>query len=131
MRSPDGANPACKNCRRELQIRKRDDACVNSASNPRSETLYVMRNPLLPDMVKIGKAADVAKRAKELGSSQPFTIEICFQYEGYGVLEYIIHDRLREHRVLGGTGREWFAVQAELADGIIRGAIAEWKLAQL
>ncbi len=88
-----------------------------------------MRNSTLPLLVKVGKATDVTKRAKELCHSHPFTIEICHEYAGYGFLEMIIHDRLREHRVTGGSGREWFEVQPEHANAIIRDAIAEWHLA--
>ena len=87
-----------------------------------------MRNSTLPLLVKVGKAVDVAKRAKDLGQSHPFVIEICHEYAGYGFLELIIHDRLREHRVAGGSGREWFEMHAEQVNAIIRDAIAEWHL---
>ena len=96
-----------------------------------TSSLYVMMNPLLPHLVKIGQACDVDRRAIDLSSSHPFDMKVCYQYPGQGYLENIVHDRLRAHRFTGdkaSRGREWFEVQPHHADGIIRGTIAEWQL---
>jgi T5orf172 domain len=129
---PDGVYYKCKQCKaldcKELRQRHKG-ACPQKEVAP---ALYVMQNPLLPHLVKVGQAIDVAKRAELLSSSHPFDLVICHQYLGHGHLEPIIHDRLRSHRFTGSKaskGREWFEVTPQQADGIIRGAIAEWELA--
>jgi len=128
---PGGRYHMCKVCKCAACKIRRDAlrAARNRAIEP---ALYVMRNPLIPTMVKIGQAIDVAERASQLSSSHPFDLEICFEYPAKGHLEPIIHDRLRAYRFTGtkaSKGREWFEVQPEQADGVIRGAIAEWELA--
>ena len=92
-----------------------------------------MKNPLLPNLVKVGQSSDAAERAIQLSKCHPFDIEICYEYSGMGHLENTAHDRMRPYRFTGAKackGREWFEMQAEQADGIIRGVIAEWELAQ-
>ena len=89
------------------------------------DALYVMSNPLLPHMVKIGRSIHPEARAKELSKSQPFHITACHQYEFYGFLEKIIHRKLSKLCILGGRGREWFKIEPHQADLLIRAAILE------
>jgi len=122
----DGLDTACKECKRD-GIRKRQ--LQDQGRISKDHTLYVFLNPVLPNMVKIGRTSNVNQRARTLSSSHPFEIQVCYEYPGYGFLEQIIHDRLRDFRVTGFITREWFTVSVEHAHAIISGAIAEWELA--
>ena len=92
------------------------------------DALYVMLNPLLPHMIKIGRSIDPEGRAKDLSKSQPFLIGVCYRYDGYGFLEHCIHGKLSKQCVVGGRGREWFSIQPHQADLLIRAAILENQL---
>jgi prophage antirepressor-like protein len=92
------------------------------------DALYVMVNPLLPNMVKIGRSICPEARAKELSKSQPFQIAVCYQYNDYGFLERLLHGRVSKTCVVGGRGREWFAITPTQADLMIRAAILEHQL---
>ena len=134
--SPQGKHPWCKTCSNTKNKAQRDALKAACSAEEKSEplsALYVMRNTLLPDLVKVGQSSDAAKRAVELSKCHPFDIEICYEYPGFGHLESTTHDRMRPYRFTGVKackGREWFEMQSEQADGIIRGIIAEWELAQ-
>lgn len=79
--------------------------------NMSKERVYVMSNPCMPGILKIGKTKDESEiRAKQLSSSTgiplPFKVEYIFEcYNSYG-LEQEIHERLKSHRVTGN--REFF-----------------------
>ena len=130
----DGVYYKCKICKGADCKTQRDARKAGRNKDAITPALYVMRNPLLPHLVKIGQAVDVAVRAAALSACHPFDLEVCHQYPGQGHLEGVVHDRLRAYRFTGAKaskGREWFEVQAEQADAIIPGAIAEWELAQI
>ena len=98
----------------------------STSSTPENEsTLYIMRNPLIPGMVKIGKAACPDLRAESLSKSQPFELLVCYTYSGWGSLESLIHEKLSNVRVQSGRGREWFRIEPEQAYLIIRATILE------
>ena len=122
----DGLETACRDCKRK-GVKKRQLQDEGRAS--REHTLYVFLNPVLPGMVKIGRTSDVRARAYGLSACHPFTIQVCHEYPGFGFLEQIIHDKVRESRVTGFMTREWFNMSAEQAHAIISGTIAEWELA--
>jgi hypothetical protein len=124
----DGLDTACKQCKR-AGIRSRE--LLDEGRLSREHTLYVFCNPLIPNIVKIGRTRDVNIRAHQLSESQPFEIEVCYEYPGYGFLELLVHDRVREWRTTTSRSREWFTMQSDQADDIIRGTIAEWELAQV
>jgi hypothetical protein len=134
--SPQGKYPWCKTCSNIRHQARRDALKAACSTEDKSETtsaLYVMRNPLLPSLVKVGQSSDAVERAIQLSKCHPFDIEICYEYSGLGHLESTVHDRMRPYRFTGAKackGREWFEMQSEQADGIIRGVIAEWELAQ-
>ena len=122
----------CKACKAVYGKTRRDALKAAKPQDAVEPALYVMRNSLLPHLVKVGFAIDPSKRAVELSSSHPFDLEVCYEYPKRGHLEAIIHDRLRAHRFTGvraSKGREWFEVRADQADAVIRDTIAEWDLA--
>ncbi len=92
-------------------------------------SLYVLRNPLIPGMVKIGKAKCAVSRALDLSVSQPFELLVCYAYSGWGGLETQMHHKLEHIRVTSGRGREWFWMEPENADMLIRAAILEREIA--
>ena len=100
---------------------------VDAESN-QMDSLYIMSNSLLPDMVKIGRSNGPEERARNLGASHPFRIVVEHTYGDKGFLEKPIHDRLKHRRVDGGSGREWFNLSVEQADTLVRGCIVEHEL---
>ena len=137
----DGLQIRCKQCYcehiRSYRATKRPVAAVDaSMDEPLQETqaeatgdyLYVLRNPLIPGMVKIGRAFCPTSRARQLSASQPFELLVCHCYAGYGHLEKTLHDKLKMLRIVGGRGREWFAIEPWQADALINAAIVEFGL---
>lgn len=81
--------------------------------------IYVMTNPCLHDMVKIGYASDVEARRKQLSTTAlPFEYEIYATYETSGQLEdkklHELIDTLNPKLCLA-KNREFFAMSAEKA----------------
>ena len=81
--------------------------------------IYVMTNPCLHDMVKIGYASDVEARRKQLSTTAlPFEYEIYATYETSGQLEdkklHELIDTLNPKLRLA-KNREFFAMSAEKA----------------
>ena len=80
--------------------------------------VYVLSNPSLPGMLKIGYTnLTPDKRANQISSSTgvptPFKVEFAFNcFDGY-LLEADIHKELRAYRV--NNGREFFSVDLEIA----------------
>ena len=94
-----------------------------------SYTLYIMRNPLLPGMIKIGKATCPSSRAQDLSRQQPFELLVCYTYSGWGSLETSMHHKLQHVRVTSGRGREWFWLEPEHANTLVLAAILESEIA--
>ena len=95
---------------------------------PKKDDLYVMQNSRIPDEKKVGRSQDVDIRAKQLGQSQNFRMQILKVYSGQGYLESTVHKRLKARKVTEGDGQEWFQVDLQTLDMIIGGAIAESQL---
>lgn len=81
--------------------------------------IYIMTNPCLHDMVKIGYASDVEARRKQLSTTAlPFEYEIYATYETSGQLEdkklHELIDTLNPKLRLA-KNREFFAMSAEKA----------------
>lgn len=81
--------------------------------------IYIMTNPCLHDMVKIGYASDVEARRKQLSTTAlPFEYEIYATYETSGQLEdkklHELIDTLNPKLRLA-KNREFFAIPAEKA----------------
>lgn len=81
--------------------------------------IYIMTNPCLHDMVKVGYASDVEARRKQLSTTAlPFEYEIYATYETSGQLEdkklHELIDTLNPKLRLA-KNREFFAIPAEKA----------------
>ena len=74
----------------------------------KAEDLYILRNTLLSGLYKVGRSSDVQKRALALQASQPFRIVIVAVFPGFGFVEKAIHAALKQYKVKGGAGIEWF-----------------------
>ena len=102
---------------------------ASSPPLPEGNALHVMSNPLIPGMVKIGRANCPETRAQNLSNGHPFHVQVEYTYEGFGHLEANIHIRIRDANVQGGAGREWFYMLPQQADTIIRGVLMEFQCA--
>ena len=94
----------------------------------RKDHLYIMQNSRIPDEKKVGKSHDPEQRAKDLGKSHNFQMQILKVYNACGHLEATVHKRLKARNVTEGDGKEWFKVDLETLDLIIQGCIAESQL---
>ena len=93
--------------------------------NPLGDSLYVMRTSCCAEYVKIGRSGDVLARAAALESGQNFRVETIVVFPGKGHLEGSVHAHLDGRRSHLGAGREWFAIPAAEAAGIVAGAIQQ------
>lgn len=88
-------------------------------------SLYILCNPLLPGMVKIGRAACPVARAQKLSESHPFHLTVFQSYYQMGCLESKVHHKLAHRRVTSGPGREWYHASPDEADLIVRATLLE------
>jgi hypothetical protein len=84
--------------------------------------VYILENPSIPGVVKIGKTErEVAERARELSSATgvptEFTVFRQYSVEDATATERKIHEQLAEHRV--SNNREFFKLSADEAASII------------
>lgn len=142
QRAPDGRYSYCKSCyktywqsHKKTPPKASSSASSSSSSDfeltedPRvSDDLYIIVNPKLPGIVKVGRSKDPVRRAKQLSASQPFILHLFKTYEGFGWLERTIHLELHKLQVDQAAGTEWFSVEADDADLLIRGAIRRKEL---
>jgi hypothetical protein len=84
-----------------------------------------MQNSRIPDEKKVGKSHDPEQRAKDLGKSHNFAMQILKVYNGCGHLEATVHKRLKARKVAEGLGEEWFKIDLQTLDMIVQGVIAE------
>ncbi len=93
-----------------------------------SEFIYVLENPLMPGLVKIGRTErSVSERVEELSSHTgvptSFTVVKEYAVENSVETERIIHERLSDFRV--SDSREFFKMEAEDATDIIESILPE------
>ena len=93
--------------------------------NTLGDSLYVMCTSFDTEHVKIGRSSDVLARAAALESGQNFRVETIVAFPGKGHLETSVHTYLNGHRSHLGAGREWFAIPAAEAAGIVAGALQQ------
>jgi hypothetical protein len=85
--------------------------------------IYVMSNPSMPGLLKIGYTGRTAKKRKEeldkhSGVPTPFIIEYVYQYYGGEDFERLIHRELAEYRE--SNDREFFNLEVEEAISMIK-----------
>ena len=93
--------------------------------NTLGDSLYVMCTSFDAEHVKIGRSGDVLARAAALESGQNFRVETIVAFPGKGHLETSVHTYLNGHRSHLGAGREWFAIPAAEAAGVVAGALQQ------
>jgi hypothetical protein len=59
---------------------------------------------------KIGRATDVAHRARELAQCHPWQMAVHARFANSGHLEQALHDQFAPRRVAAVSAREWFRV---------------------
>ena len=89
------------------------------------DSLYVMRTSFDALHVKIGRSRDVTARAAALESGQNFRVETIVVFPGKGHLETSVHAHLDGRRSHLGAGREWFAIPATEAAGVVAGVLQQ------
>jgi hypothetical protein len=126
----------CKTCVLEAsRVRRqlvRDAAASESSDASESiwgESLYVLTNPRIPSEVKVGRAACPLGRAQKLSSGHNFTLDVTHTYARQGMLETAVHRRLAPYQVPRGS-REWFRLEPQEADLLVRATILEHELSQ-
>ena len=119
----------CKTCvleaSRVRRQRARDAAASESSDVSESiwgESLCVLTNPRVPGEVKVGWAACPLGRAQQMSSGHNFTLDVTHTYARQGSLETAVHRRLAPYKVPCGS-REWFSLQPEQADLLVRATI--------
>ena len=89
---------------------------------PNAQWVYVLSNPSMPDMLKIGYTnGDPEGRVKEINRATGVPTDFIVEYalpcvNGYEV-EKLVHDELDAYRV--GTKKEFFKINIEQAKQII------------
>ena len=81
--------------------------------------LYIATRSDRPGICKVGRSCNARKRCATLSASQCFTVDPVHVYPGGGGYEKDVHVALQEHRLDGGSGREWFKLSAADAKKII------------
>lgn len=87
--------------------------------------VYIMSNPSLPNLVKIGRTKNIANRRKQLSRTStpfPFRIEHYVETDHYYELERLVRISLSKHRV--NKRREFFDSSVQKAIETLN-AIAE------
>lgn len=83
--------------------------------------VYIMSNPCLPSLYKVGKTKDIDKRRAQLSRTStpfPFQIEFFIESENHDELENLVKISLKKYRV--NKRREFFdAPISEIKDTIV------------
>jgi hypothetical protein len=78
--------------------------------------VYIMSNPAMPNLIKVGKSKNPRRRQKALSATSaphPFKIEFQIESENYGQLEKNVQKYLARYRV--NRRREFFETSVENA----------------
>ena len=86
-----------------------------------SEIVYLLTNPAMPDLVKIGRTEDLERRIKELsrGTGVPLPFECYFacEVERSEYVEKKIHEGFADHRI--NPKKEFFRVDPQRMKSIL------------
>ena len=88
-----------------------------------SEFVYILTNPTIPDLVKIGKTTNLEGRLKTLsghaGVPVPFECFYCCEVENGSDIEKRLHFGLGDHRI--NPKREFFRINPERVKILLEG----------
>ena len=79
-----------------------------------TEIVYCLENPAMPNVVKIGRTADIERRLRELDNTSvplPFVCVLAMEVDEDAETERLLHDVFSDHRVR--SSREFFEVGAQ------------------
>ena len=87
-----------------------------------SNIIYLLTNPVMPDLVKIGIATDLHQRIKDLsggtGVPIPFQCHYACEVDNAANAEKKIHDAFGDHRI--NPKREFFRINPERVVSILK-----------
>ncbi|WP_425263735.1 GIY-YIG nuclease family protein [Vibrio owensii] len=101
-----------------------NDAVCNSRHQLMEGLIYVMTNPAMPGLVKVGLTEDISKRLASLyttGVPAPFKLEYQAKVKDMEAIEARIHKLLSKYRY--NQSREFFTVSVSYAVGIAKETI--------
>ena len=88
-----------------------------------SDLVYILTNPTIPDLVKIGRTTDLDERLRSLSSHSgvpvPFECYYCCEVEDGADVEKRLHFGLGDHRI--NPKREFFRINPERAKMLLEG----------
>ena len=88
-----------------------------------SDLVYILTNPTIPDLVKIGRTTDLDERLRSLSSHSgvpvPFECYYCCEVEDGADIEKRLHFGLGDHRI--NPKREFFRINPERAKMLLEG----------
>ena len=80
-----------------------------------SEIVYILTNPVIPDLVKVGRTTNLEERVRSLSSHSgvpvPFEVYYACVVNDSSKVEKHIHDGFGDHRV--NPRREFFRINPE------------------
>lgn len=88
-----------------------------------SELVYILTNPTIPDLVKIGRTRNLEERLKSLSSHSgipvPFECYYCCEVANGSEVEKRLHFGLGDHRI--NPKREFFRINPERVKTLLEG----------
>ena len=90
-----------------------------------SEFVYILTNPSIPDLVKIGRTTNLKKRMRSLSSHSgvpvPFECYYCCEVENSKEVENRLHVGLGDPRIKINPKREFFRISPERVKMLLEG----------
>ncbi|MGI9323546.1 MAG: GIY-YIG nuclease family protein [Pseudomonadales bacterium] len=86
-----------------------------------TEIVYIMTNPTIPDLVKIGQTSDITQRLRDLsrhpGIPVPFECYYCCEVKDAKEVESALHRAFGDHRI--NPKREFFRISPDRIKAIL------------
>ena len=90
-----------------------------------SEFVYILTNPTIPDLVKIGRTTNLKERMRSLSSHSgvpvPFECYYCCEVENSKEVEKRLHTGLGDPRIKINPKREFFRISPERVKVLLEG----------
>lgn len=87
-----------------------------------TKIIYILTNPVMPDLVKIGKTSNLENKIRELsthsGIPVPFEVYYAYIVADSNKVESYLHDRFKNHRI--NPKREFFRISPEKVLSILK-----------
>ena len=91
--------------------------------------LYVLKSATFPDIYKVGRSNNPARRARELEAGHFLRMQVILDDEGMGIHESEVHDALRafQHNPENRRQTEWFKLPEEQLVAIVRDIVSRYE----